>query len=48
MEQWSVTAGGRCPQAFEVMMTIDEVIVMGAQVDPELLKTEASAHHKGH
>ena len=27
-------------------MAIDEMIVMGAQADPELLKDEADAHHK--
>ena len=27
-------------------MTIDEMIVMGVQADPELLKAEADAHHE--
>ena len=32
--------------SLEALMAIDEMIVMGAQADPELLKEEADAHHK--
>ena len=30
----------------EVLLAIDEMIVMGVQADPELLKAEADAHHE--
>ena len=32
--------------SFEAQLAIDEMIVMGVQADPKLLKAEANAHHQ--
>ena len=32
--------------SLEALMAMDEMIVMGVQADPELLKAEADAHHE--